>query len=85
MTSFIRAVYGPHEDYGKLRKKGSNVYTRFLEMIANFRNGEIQSFVALEWQAIRLRPKYHSNWSSRRFGHGLNTILIGVAGDLATA
>ena len=29
---------------------------------AAFRNGDIQSFVALEWHVIRPRPKYHSNW-----------------------
>ena len=57
------AVYEPREDYGILRKKGSNIICSFLEMNdgATFRNGEIKSLVALEWHAIRPWPNYHSN------------------------
>ena len=63
MMSSTRAVYRPREDYGILRKKGIMFIRSFLEMIdgASFRNGEIQSLVALEWHAIQSRPNYHSN------------------------
>ena len=56
-------VYGVREDYRILRKKEVMFMRSFLKMIdgANFRNGEIQSLVTLEWHAIRPRPKYHSN------------------------
>ena len=61
--SSTRAVYGLREVTEYCAKKGIMFIRSFLEMIdgASFRNGEIQSLVALEWHAIQPRPNYHSN------------------------